>query len=229
MRGGVSNRCRIRAGRRGRRARAGRQAQLGDPYVPPAARKPTAGTQTTGAALHAQVVRKLARQFGAADTQNNGSITEAQARAAGLGYVANHFRQIDSSGGGRVSFADVQRMQARSTSQRSAAQANNRGGACGARAPPRAHRAAGSTAARTSHYLDNAFKYWRRVRALLQSEAHRQLRTHAPRGARRIRRHLPDLRRALSSVHRLPASPRRPRSLRVATAASPIPLTKPAP
>lgn len=95
-----------------------RQAQLGDPYVPPAARKPTAGTQTTGAALHAQVVRKLARQFSAADSQNTGSITESQARAAGLGYVANHFRQIDSSGNGRVSFADVQRyMQARSTSQ----------------------------------------------------------------------------------------------------------------
>ncbi|MCU9957714.1 MULTISPECIES: EF-hand domain-containing protein [Burkholderia] len=95
-----------------------RQAQLGDPYVPPAARKPTAGTQTTGAALHAQVVRKLARQFDTADTQSTGSITEAQARAAGLGYVANHFRQIDSGGSGRVSFADVQRyMQARSTSQ----------------------------------------------------------------------------------------------------------------
>ncbi|PFH27225.1 hypothetical protein [Burkholderia sp. JKS000303] len=95
-----------------------RQAQLGDPYVPPAARKPTAGTQTTGAALHAQVVRKLARQFGAADTQNTGSITQAQARAAGLGYVANHFRQIDSSGSGRVSFSDVQHyMQARSTNQ----------------------------------------------------------------------------------------------------------------
>ncbi|KER66194.1 hypothetical protein HR51_38790 [Burkholderia cepacia] len=95
-----------------------RQAQLGDPYVPPAARKPTAGTQTTGAALHAQVVRKLARQFSAADTQNTGSITESEARAAGLGYVANHFRQIDSGGNGRVSFADVQRyMQARSTSQ----------------------------------------------------------------------------------------------------------------
>ncbi|MPV58000.1 hypothetical protein CFB46_06890 [Burkholderia sp. HI2761] len=95
-----------------------RQAQLGDPYVPPAARHVTAGTQTTGAALHAQVVRKLARQFSAADTQNTGSITESQARAAGLGYVANHFRQIDAGGSGRVSFADVQRyMQARSTSQ----------------------------------------------------------------------------------------------------------------
>ncbi|WP_027783502.1 MULTISPECIES: EF-hand domain-containing protein [Burkholderia] len=95
-----------------------RQAQLGDPYVPPAARHATAGTQTTGAALHAQVVRKLARQFSAADTQNTGSITESQARAAGLGYVANHFRQIDAGGNGRVSFADVQRyMQARSTSQ----------------------------------------------------------------------------------------------------------------
>ena len=95
-----------------------RQAQLGDPYVPPAARHASAGTQTTGAALHAQVVRKLARQFSAADTQNTGSITESQARAAGLGYVANHFRQIDAGGSGRVSFADVQRyMQARSTSQ----------------------------------------------------------------------------------------------------------------
>ncbi|MDN7475947.1 EF-hand domain-containing protein [Burkholderia multivorans] len=94
-----------------------RQAQLGDPYVPPAARRPTAGTQTTGAALHAQVVRKLARQFSAADTQNTGSITEAQARAAGLGYVANHFRQIDASSSGRVSFSDVQRyMQTRSAS-----------------------------------------------------------------------------------------------------------------
>lgn len=94
-----------------------RQAQLGDPYVPPAARRPTAGTQTTGAALHAQVVRKLARQFSAADTQNAGSITEAQARAAGLGYVANHFRQIDASGSGRVSFSDMQRyMQTRSAS-----------------------------------------------------------------------------------------------------------------
>ncbi|WP_241285051.1 EF-hand domain-containing protein [Burkholderia cenocepacia] len=93
-----------------------RQAQLGDPYVPPAARHATAGTQTTGAALHAQVVRKLARQFSAADTQNTGSITEAQARAAGLGYVANHFRQMDAAGSGRVSFADVQRyMQARSS------------------------------------------------------------------------------------------------------------------
>ncbi|AOJ61580.1 hypothetical protein WJ32_03320 [Burkholderia ubonensis] len=95
-----------------------RQAQLGDPYVPPAARKPTAGTQTTGAALHAQVVAKLARQFRAADTQNTGSVTEAQARAAGLGYVANHFRQIDSTGSGRVSFSDVQRyMQTRDATQ----------------------------------------------------------------------------------------------------------------
>ncbi|RQS70809.1 EF-hand domain-containing protein [Burkholderia sp. Bp8963] len=95
-----------------------RQAQLGDPYVPPAARKPTAGTQTTGAALHAQVVAKLARQFRAADTQNTGTVSEAQARAAGLGYVANHFKQIDSTGSGRVSFSDVQRyMQQQGASQ----------------------------------------------------------------------------------------------------------------
>ncbi len=95
------------------------QAQLGDPYVPPAARKPTAGTQTTGAALHAQVVDKLARQFAAADTRNTGSVTEAQARAAGLGYVANNFKQIDTNRSGRVSFGDVQRyMQTQSATQK---------------------------------------------------------------------------------------------------------------
>ncbi|AOK28712.1 hypothetical protein WS67_10205 [Burkholderia singularis] len=84
------------------------QAQLGDPYVPPAARKPTAGTQTTGDELHAQVVRKLQRQFAAADAGNAG-LTEAQAKAAGLGYVAKNFKQIDVNRTGRVSFSDVQR------------------------------------------------------------------------------------------------------------------------
>ncbi|AOJ67676.1 MULTISPECIES: EF-hand domain-containing protein [Burkholderia] len=93
------------------------QAQLGDPYVPPAARKPTAGTQTSGAALHAQVVRKLQRQFAAADADNTG-LTEAQAKAAGLGYVAKNFKQIDANHTGRVSFSDVQRyIQSQSATQ----------------------------------------------------------------------------------------------------------------
>ncbi|AIO68375.1 EF-hand domain-containing protein [Burkholderia oklahomensis] len=94
------------------------QAQLGDPYVPPAARKPTAGTQTSGAALHAQVVRKLQRQFAAADANNTG-LTEAQAKAAGLGYVAKNFKQIDANRTGRVSFSDVQRyIQSQSATQK---------------------------------------------------------------------------------------------------------------
>ncbi|ABC37944.1 EF-hand domain-containing protein [Burkholderia thailandensis] len=94
------------------------QAQLGDPYVPPAARKPTTGTQTSGAALHAQVVRKLQRQFAAADADNTG-LTEAQAKAAGLGYVAKNFKQIDANHTGRVSFSDVQRyIQSQSATQK---------------------------------------------------------------------------------------------------------------
>lgn len=84
------------------------QAQLGDPYVPPAARQPAVGTETSGDALRAQVARKLQAQFNDA-AQRNGTLTQAQARAAGLGYVANHFRQIDASGSGRVSFNDVTR------------------------------------------------------------------------------------------------------------------------
>lgn len=118
MRGHCRLRFRVRAGQRRRHAGTRAPGAARRSVRAAGARKPTAGTQTTGAALHAQVVRKLARQFGAADTQNTGSITEAQARAAGLGYVANHFRQIDASGSGRVSFADVQRyMQARSANR----------------------------------------------------------------------------------------------------------------
>jgi hypothetical protein len=68
--------------------------------------------------VHRHDRQLFARQFSAADPQNTGTLTEAQARAAGLGYVANHFRQIDASGSGRVSFSDVQRfMQTRSEGQ----------------------------------------------------------------------------------------------------------------
>ncbi|WP_323122841.1 EF-hand domain-containing protein [Burkholderia alba] len=95
-----------------------REAQLGDPYVPPAARKATAGTDTSGAALRAQVARKLQSQFNDAAAQRNGTLTQEQARAAGLGYVANNFRQIDANRAGRVSFDDVQRyMQSQSAMQ----------------------------------------------------------------------------------------------------------------
>src|SRR5882757_10018482 len=64
---------------------------LRDPWVPPESRKPSTAPPTEGAALRAQVERKLKKAFDAADVSHTGSLTRQQANAAGLGLVARHF------------------------------------------------------------------------------------------------------------------------------------------
>ena len=83
------------------------QAPMCDPCVPPALRNSQPAPQTEGAALQAQVERKLRKSFDAADTAHAGAITREQARAAGLGVVANNFDRIDRTGSGKVTFEDV--------------------------------------------------------------------------------------------------------------------------
>ena len=89
------------------------EVQMRDPWVPPAVRAAAAASastgETRGAALHAQVEKKLRASFEAADTQHTGSITREQAQAAGLGMIAGNFDQIDAGRAGRVSFEDVKR------------------------------------------------------------------------------------------------------------------------
>ena len=85
------------------------QAPLRDPWVPPPARQPSSTPPTEGAALRAQIEAKLRAGFEAADTQRSGSLTREQARAAGLGIVADNFERIDTKRSGRVSFDDLKR------------------------------------------------------------------------------------------------------------------------
>ncbi len=80
-----------------------------DPWVPPSQRKAAVRPPAAGADLRAQVERKLRANFDAADTTGAGSITRAQAQAAGLGFVANHFDRIDAGATGRVTFDDLKR------------------------------------------------------------------------------------------------------------------------
>jgi len=80
-----------------------------DPWLPPTLRKAAPQPPPHGDTLKAQVERKLRAGFDAADIEHAGSVTLAQARAAGLGYVANNFARIDAAGAGRVSFDDVKR------------------------------------------------------------------------------------------------------------------------
>jgi hypothetical protein len=88
---------------------ASAQTPLRDPWVPPEARTPSTTAPTTGAALNAQVERKLKQAFDAADTGHTGALTREQAQAHGLRYISEHFDEIDRRNAGVVRFDDVKR------------------------------------------------------------------------------------------------------------------------
>jgi hypothetical protein len=85
------------------------QTEARDPWVPPALRSVKPARATEGAELQAQVERKLRESFEAADVSGTGALTREQARAAGLGVVANNFDRIDTTGKGKVTFDDLKR------------------------------------------------------------------------------------------------------------------------
>jgi len=85
------------------------ETTIRDPWVPPELRTPAPTPATQGAALRAQVERKLRQAFDAADLSHSGSLTRQQANAGGLGFVARHFDEIDRQKSGAVRFEDVKR------------------------------------------------------------------------------------------------------------------------
>ena len=88
---------------------ASAQTPLRDPWVPPDARKPSTTPPTTGAALNAQVERKLKQAFDAADEGHTGTLSREQAQAHGLRYISEHWDEIDRRNAGVVRFDDVKR------------------------------------------------------------------------------------------------------------------------
>jgi hypothetical protein len=92
-----------------------------DPWVPPSAVPATPAAPTTGAQLRAEAEQRLATAFAAADTAHKGTLTRDEARAAGLGFVASHFDEIDTARAGAVSFDDVSRYLARRQDKAAAA------------------------------------------------------------------------------------------------------------
>ena len=95
---------------------AGFETELCDPCVPPAVRAKAVrvAPETRGNSLDAQVEAKLRQRFEAA-AGPGGALTREQARAAGLGAIAEQFDAIDRAGRGAVRFEDYLRhLQARS-------------------------------------------------------------------------------------------------------------------
>ncbi|GAB2845018.1 hypothetical protein GCM10027277_11310 [Pseudoduganella ginsengisoli] len=78
-----------------------------DPCVPQHLRHAPATPAPSGAALQQQAVAKLRQRFNEADLDASGALTEEEARKAGLGWVANHFADIDTAHRGKVTFDDV--------------------------------------------------------------------------------------------------------------------------
>lgn len=77
------------------------------PFFP--SNRPVPLTPSTGTQLQQQAQQRVEARLGANSALSNGaSITKAQAQSSGLGYIAQHFDQIDTAHTGRVSMGDVQ-------------------------------------------------------------------------------------------------------------------------
>ncbi len=85
------------------------EAPLRGPWLPERLRTATPAPPTQGAALRAQVDRKLRAAFDAARGKDAGELTREEAQAAGLGYIARDFDAIDVRRAGAVRFEDVKR------------------------------------------------------------------------------------------------------------------------
>ncbi|WP_199541134.1 2-oxoglutarate dehydrogenase [Paraburkholderia kururiensis] len=76
------------------------------PFFP--TNRPVPVVPSTGTQLQQQAQQRIEARFGANTVLSNGAaITKAQAQTSGLGYIAKHFDQIDTSHTGRVSMSDV--------------------------------------------------------------------------------------------------------------------------
>lgn len=80
-------------------------ARGGQPYLPPAVRKPLSSGSVL---LRYQSMQKLKKRFDAADLDGSGTLTRDEARRAGLTVVDKNFEHIDTAQRGDVSFDDIQ-------------------------------------------------------------------------------------------------------------------------
>ncbi|MES2260054.1 MAG: EF-hand domain-containing protein [Pseudomonadota bacterium] len=83
-----------------------------DPYVPPAQRLPSAEPPASGEDLYLQALVKLKHRFDQADLDGSGSLTLEEANKAGLGYVVEHFDEIDTAHLGKITFEDLRKYMA---------------------------------------------------------------------------------------------------------------------
>jgi hypothetical protein len=85
------------------------EAKVRDPSLPESMRSLAPSPPTHGKAFEAQVTQRLRDLFDSAHASVPGRLTKEEARAAGLGFIAAHFDEIDAARSGSVSFDDFER------------------------------------------------------------------------------------------------------------------------
>uniref|UniRef100_UPI003BEEBB46 EF-hand domain-containing protein n=1 Tax=Burkholderia arboris TaxID=488730 RepID=UPI003BEEBB46 len=75
---------------------------------PPPSLPGTSVPEKQGQALHDQVLSNMKQRFDAAADPVTHRLTAAGATRSGWGYVADHFKEIDRSGKGSVTFDDLE-------------------------------------------------------------------------------------------------------------------------
>ena len=88
------------------------------PSLPESIRGLAPSPPSHGNAFEAEVTQRLRDLFDSAHGHEAGRLTKEEARAAGLGFVAKHFDEIDAARAGSISFEDFQRYLAGSAAQR---------------------------------------------------------------------------------------------------------------
>lgn len=89
-------------------AGAARLIKVGDMLPKPPPDDPgTTRPELHGQALRNQAIANLRKRFDAAADPSTHLLSQAQAKTAGFGYVADHFKEIDRNGSGYVSFEDL--------------------------------------------------------------------------------------------------------------------------
>lgn len=82
---------------------------VGDPVLPPTLRQAPREKPASGDDLRLQVLKKMKARFDAADSDHDTRLTQDEAKAGGLVFVANHFAAIDTARRGSISFDDVRK------------------------------------------------------------------------------------------------------------------------
>ena len=80
-----------------------------DPALPPALRHAPRDKGASGDELRLQALQKLKARFDAADTNRDARLTADEAKAGGLGFVSQHFADIDTAQRGSVTFEEVRK------------------------------------------------------------------------------------------------------------------------